>query len=126
MIYLLIGQETFHSITRSYYRGAIGCILTYDVTRRQSFENIVRWYDDATNFGGKDMKFTLVANKIDLADQRVVQTDEGHDFATERNMEFVEVSAKQAVNINEMFEVTASSVLEGIRHGQIDVTDEVT
>mmetsp|Transcript_6317 Transcript_6317/g.10322 ORF Transcript_6317/g.10322 Transcript_6317/m.10322 type:complete len:211 (-) Transcript_6317:209-841(-) len=119
------GQETFHSITRSYYRGAIACILVYDVTRRSSFEHLKKWFDDAASFGGSELKFTLVGNKIDKESQRVVSTKEGIDFANEHDMEFMEVSAKQVVNVTETFELTARNILDGINRGTIDTRNEV-
>jgi small GTP-binding protein len=116
------GQESFQSITRSYYRGAIACILVYDVTRRSSFTHLTNWHQDAVREGNEFMKFTLVANKTDLEDKRVVSTKEGLDFANEHNMEFIEVSAKMGENIEEAFEVTARNILDGIHRGYIDIS----
>lgn len=119
------GQESFNSITRSYYRGAIACILTYDVTRRSSFDHLMRWVDDVTHFGSSDVRITLVGNKTDMEGRRVVSTTEGYDFATEHNMDFLEVSAKQALNVEEIFNVTARNVLDGINRGTVDISNEV-
>jgi GTPase SAR1 family protein len=85
----------------------------------------VRWFEDASTFGGSDLRFTLIANKIDMDNKRVVLTKEGHDFATAHNMEFLEVSAKQSINIEEIFEVTARNILDGINRGTIDINNEV-
>lgn len=63
------GQEAFKSITRSYYRGAAGALLVYDVTSQSSFENIKNWLYEAQNNGNDEMVICLVGNKIDLEDK---------------------------------------------------------
>lgn len=60
------GQESFRSITRGYYRSAAGAILVYDVTNRDSFENLTHWLTEAKTSGNEDMSYILVANKCDL------------------------------------------------------------
>ena len=60
------GQEIFKSITRSYYRGSIGAVLVYDVTSRDSFNNISKWIDETKNYANEKLSVILVANKIDL------------------------------------------------------------
>jgi len=64
--YLQAGQESFRSITRSYYRGSIGALLVYDVTNRTSFENLVRWLEEMKENAYSKMAIILVGNKIDL------------------------------------------------------------
>lgn len=63
------GQEAFKSITRSYYRGAAGALLVYDVTSQSSFDNIRNWLDEAQNNGNDEMVICIVGNKIDLEDK---------------------------------------------------------
>lgn len=60
------GQEAFKSITRSYYRGAICCILVYDITRRATFENIREWLNDVQEYSYNKMQVLLVGNKCDM------------------------------------------------------------
>ena len=60
------GQETFKSITRSYYRGSIGVILVYDITNRESFNNIAKWLDETKAYANDKVTALLVANKTDL------------------------------------------------------------
>lgn len=60
------GQETFKSITRSYYRGSIGVILVYDITNRESFNNISRWLDETKSYANDKVVVMLVGNKTDL------------------------------------------------------------
>ena len=66
------GQETFKSITRSYYRGSIGVVLVYDITNRDSFNNIVKWLDETKNYANDKVTVMLVGNKTDLDAKRVV------------------------------------------------------
>jgi Ras-related protein Rab-2A len=75
------GQESFRSITRSYYRGAAGVILVFDVTRRDTFTNLSRWIDEAHTHTGTDATIVLVGNKTDLDKRRTVTTEEGANFA---------------------------------------------
>lgn len=126
MVGVFLGQESFHSITRSYYRGAIACILVYDVTRRSSFDHLKNWYKDASTNGSSDLKFTLVGNKIDMNSSRVIGAEEGLDFATAHDMEYLEVSAKESINIAEIFECTARNVLDGVNRGTIDISKDVS
>ena len=69
------GQESFKSVTRSYYRGAICCLLVYDITKKQSFENIVRWLNDVQQYGHEQTLIVLIGNKNDLEDRREVTTE---------------------------------------------------
>lgn len=93
------GQERFRGITKSFYRGAQGIILMYDVTDRTSFENIHKWIQDVQSNGY--IKIILVGNKTDLTPQ--IQTAEGQALANQYNLNFVETSAKDATNVEIAF-----------------------
>lgn len=71
------GQESFRSITRSYYRSAAGAIIVYDITKRESFDSISRWLEEAKANGNPKLTFTLVGNKSDLETERQVSFEEG-------------------------------------------------
>merc|ERR1711972_1285854 len=73
------GQESFRSITRSYYRGAAGALLVYDITRRETFNHLTTWLDDARQHSSSNMVIMLIGNKCDL-ERREVTTEEGHTF----------------------------------------------
>mmetsp|Transcript_17214 Transcript_17214/g.26588 ORF Transcript_17214/g.26588 Transcript_17214/m.26588 type:complete len:93 (-) Transcript_17214:276-554(-) len=75
------GQESFRSITRSYYRGSICALLVYDVTRRESFNNLSRWLADMKESSYSKMVIVLVGNKTDLVSEREVSAEEGQRFA---------------------------------------------
>jgi len=93
------GQERFRGITKSFYKGAHGIILTYDVTDRTSFKNIHTWIQDIQSNGA--MKIILVGNKTDLPPQ--IQTAEGQELARQYNLNFVETSARNATNVETAF-----------------------
>ena len=97
------GQESFKSITRSYYRGAAGALLVYDITRRDTFTHLTRWLEEVRQHGNPDMCIMLVGNKSDLETRRQVSTEEGERFAQEHNLIFMETSAKTSANVEAAF-----------------------
>lgn len=114
------GQETFRSIARSYYRGAAGALLVYDVTRRETFQHLAGWLRDAREYSSPELVVIVVGNKSDMAAERQVTTEEGARFAAENNLVFLETSAKTAANVEEAFVSVASSVIKKIDSGVID------
>ncbi|KAD6454096.1 hypothetical protein E3N88_08802 [Mikania micrantha] len=80
------GQESFRSITRSYYRGAAGALLVYDITRRETFNHLASWLEDARQHANANMTVMLIGNKCDLAHRRAVSTEEGEQFAKENGL----------------------------------------
>eukprot|EP01120_Amphizonella_sp_Union-15-10_P005593 TRINITY_DN166_c0_g3_i4.p1 TRINITY_DN166_c0_g3~~TRINITY_DN166_c0_g3_i4.p1 ORF type:complete len:193 (+),score=30.24 TRINITY_DN166_c0_g3_i4:41-580(+) len=106
------GQESFRSITRSYYRGAAGALLVYDITRRDTFNNLTTWLQDTRQRANENMTIMLVGNKSDLEDQRAVTLDEGEKFARENGLLFLETSAKTAANVEEIFNRIAGQIYE--------------
>ena len=118
------GQESFRSITRSYYRGAAGALLVYDITRRDTFSHLSNWLQDARENGNPDMVITLVGNKTDMDSRRTVSFEEGQKFARENNLIFLEASAKSNVNVEEAFETTARSIFNKIKEGSLDISSE--
>jgi Ras-related protein Rab-1A len=97
------GQERFRTIRNSYYRGANGILVVYDVTDRNSFENVQYWVEELRRFAPKDVKMLLVGNKTDLAKKRAVSEDEAKEKAEHFQMDFVETSARKAINIEDAF-----------------------
>ena len=114
------GQESFRSITRGYYRGAAAALLTFDITRRETFVSLGKWLEETKNNGNPNMIIALVANKVDLDSQRVVSREEAEKFAKENGLLYIETSAKTAFNVNETFLRTGKEVLMKIINGEID------
>ncbi|KAL6939931.1 GTP-binding protein [Hanseniaspora osmophila] len=99
------GQERFRTITTAYYRGAMGIILVYDVTDERTFANIRdSWYNTVSENASSECQLMLVANKCDEGDEnRVVTKEQGQTLAKELGMAFVEASAKDNKNVDEIF-----------------------
>jgi len=118
------GQESFRSITRSYYRGAAGALLVYDITRRETFNHLTRWLEEARQNANQSMVIMLIGNKSDLDHRRQVSTEEGEKFVKDHGLIFLETSAKTAANVEEAFIHTAQKIYENIQAGIYDVSNE--
>ena len=106
------GQERFRTITKTYYKGAHGIILTYDVTDENSFKNIKNWIKQIEQNAQTNVCKVLVGNKCDLNAERVVSTEEAATLAKKYNIEYIETSAKDTINTNELFETAIKTFLE--------------
>lgn len=106
------GQERFRTITSSYYRGAHGIMVVYDVTDRESFDNVRHWLEEIDTNSGPNVERLLVGNKCegDMAARRVVTYDQGKEFADSIGVRFIETSAKAAINVDEAFVELAKAV----------------
>ena len=117
------GQESFRSITRSYYRGATGALLVYDISRRDTFNHLTRWLDEARQHANPKMVIMLIGNKSDL-EKREVSFEEGEKFAQENGLIFLETSAKTAQNVEEAFLKTAQKIYDNIQTGAYDLSND--
>jgi len=117
------GQERFRSVARSYYRGALGAIILYDLTSRDAFENVSQWLKDARELARSDIACVLVGNKTDLKDDREVETEEGARFAEENGIPFFETSAVSGENVHEVFQTLSKNILTKIEGGLIDASE---
>jgi len=114
------GQESFKSITRSYYHGALAALLVYDITSRESFRYLQGWLEDIHQNAGRDMVIVLMGNKGDMTDRREITVEEGQQFAVDNKLDyFIEVSAKTGNKIEEAFKVTAEKILQRVEQGDI-------
>ncbi|OHS95311.1 small GTP-binding protein [Tritrichomonas foetus] len=117
------GQELFRSVTRGYYRGSAGALLVFDLTNRDSFENIGRWLQDIRDVARSDVVTLLIGNKSDKAgDQRAVSTEEAQEFAKAHNMQYFETSAKTGTNIAESIEACVAVIEKNVDDGAYEVT----
>jgi len=105
------GQERFRTITSSYYRGAQGIIIVYDVTDQVTFTNTKNWLQEIERYAGGSVTKLLVGNKIDKSN-RVVETAAGQDYAQGLGMSFIETSAKSCTNIDQVFAKMALEIKE--------------
>ena len=107
------GQDRFRAITKNYYKGANGIILIYDVTNKQSYENVKNWLTQIKEEANPNVIIYLAGNKIDVEeDQRVITTEDGQKIADEYKLPFKETSAKNGINVNEIFQELVEKIDE--------------
>ncbi|KAK9458554.1 ras-domain-containing protein [Lipomyces oligophaga] len=106
------GQERFRTITASYYRGAHGIIIVYDVTDQESFNNVSQWLQEIDRYATEGVNKLIVGNKSDLEDKRVVEFKDAKEFADKLNIPILETSAKGATNVEQAFLTMARQIKE--------------
>ncbi|XP_039070353.1 ras-related protein RABA1c [Hibiscus syriacus] len=106
------GQERYRAITSAYYRGAVGALLVYDVTRHSTFENVERWLRELRDHTDPNIVVMLIGNKSDLRHLVAVPTEDGKSFAEKESLYFMETSALDATNVENAF----AEVLTQIYH----------
>lgn len=111
------GQERFRTITTSYFRGAQGILLVYDVTDILTFQNITNWMSQIQQHADVSVNKILIGNKCDDSENRVVAKEKGQQLADEYKMHFFETSAKQGERVEEAFLAIASDVKERLMKG---------
>lgn len=104
------GQERFRTITSSYYRGANGIIIVYDVTDQESFSNVKTWLQEIDRYASTNVSRLLVGNKCDLTNKKVVDFTTAKEFADQLQMPFLETSAKNAKNVEQAFMTMAAEI----------------
>ncbi|MCD7447452.1 Golgi membrane exchange factor (Ric1p-Rgp1p) subunit [Datura stramonium] len=97
------GQERYRAVTSAYYRGAVGAMLVYDITKRQTFDHVARWLEELRGHADKNIVIMLVGNKTDLGSLRAVPTEDAKEFAEKENLFFIETSALEATNVDTAF-----------------------
>jgi small GTP-binding protein len=98
------GQERYRGLLESYYRGAVGAILAFDITNRGSFDRVEHWLDEIRRHGDSKMKVVLVGNKRDRRHERRVTTAEATALATKLGIAYIEASALESINVDQAFE----------------------
>ena len=116
------GAENFRSITRAYYKNTVCAFIVYDITKRETFENVQVWLDDIKNQCPQTVLLVLVGNKLDLENERQISYEEGESFAQKNNMYFFETSAKTGVNIENLFLKSAETINERIQEDFYDLS----
>lgn len=106
------GQERFKTITTTYYRGAMGIMLVYDITNAKSFDNIATWIRNIEEHANEDVVKMIVGNKCDMEDRRIISVEKGQDIGRHNNISFMETSAKTNVNIEKAFYEMAKKILD--------------
>ena len=104
------GQERCDSVTSAYYKGAVGALVTYDITRKKSFNNVEKWITDLKSKADEKIRIILVGNKCDLDSKREVTKEEGDQKAKDLGVGFIETSAMNGNNIEAAFDKLVNEV----------------
>lgn len=94
------GQKRFSTIIASYFRGASGIIIMFDITDKKTFDNVQDWLAQVRSFCGDDVQILLVGNKLDLASERQVELNEAEDFAAKEKIEYLEICARDRSEVD--------------------------
>jgi len=104
------GQERFRTITSSYYRGAHGIIVVYDITDAVSFNNVKQWLQEIDRYACDNVNKLLVGNKVDLTNKRAIEYVTAKEYADGLHIPFLETSAKNSTNVEQAFLTMASEI----------------
>ena len=115
------GQENFRSITRAYYKNSVCALIVYDISNRDSFNNVSSWIEECINQSPKTIFMVLVGNKSDLSDRRQVSIEEGQELANKYGIVFYETSAKNGTNVENIFNDSADKIANNIDEGYFDL-----
>ncbi len=111
------GQEYFGKLRKFYYEGSSGCLIVYDITRRDTFETLEYWINDYRSVQGEEKSIAIIGNKIDLEDERQVSTEEGASVAKSYDIPFYECSAKiGGETITEIYTTLVKHNIDELKH----------
>ncbi|XP_010999992.1 PREDICTED: ras-related protein RABA5d-like [Populus euphratica] len=108
------GQERFRAVTSAYYRGAVGALIVYDISRRTTFDSIGRWLDELQTHSDTTVARMLVGNKCDLENIRDVSVEEGKSLAEAEGLFFMETSALDSTNVKKAFEIVIREIYNNV------------
>ncbi|KAH7512615.1 ras-related protein RABA1f [Ziziphus jujuba] len=118
------GQERYRAITSAYYRGAVGALLVYDVSRHVTFENVDRWLKELRGHTDANIVIMLVGNKADLRHLRAVSSEDAKAFAEKENAFFMETSALESLNVENAFTQVLTQVYHVVSRKVLDIGDD--
>ncbi|KAL2231383.1 ras-related protein RABA2a [Sesamum indicum] len=120
------GQERYRAITSAYYRGALGAVLVYDVTKPITFENVSRWLKELRDHADSNIVIMLIGNKTDLKHLRAVATEDAQGFAEREGLSFIETSALEATNVEKAFQTILSEIYRVISKKSLSSNESAT
>ncbi|KAJ3673737.1 hypothetical protein LUZ60_005729 [Juncus effusus] len=115
------GQERYRAVTSAYYRGAVGALLVYDITKRQSFDHMARWLVELRSHADRQIIIMLIGNKSDLSDERAVSSDDAKEFAEKESLFFLETSALEGKNVETAFEKVLTEIFNVVNKKSVSV-----
>ncbi|KAJ0081200.1 hypothetical protein Patl1_10620 [Pistacia atlantica] len=118
------GQERYRAITSAYYRGAVGALLVFDVTRHVTFENVERWLKELRDHTDSNIVIMLVGNKSDLRHLRAVSTEDATAFAERENTFFMETSALESMNVENSFTEVLTQIYRIVSKKALEIGED--
>ncbi|KAH7387432.1 hypothetical protein KP509_16G022800 [Ceratopteris richardii] len=118
------GQERYRAITSAYYRGAVGALLVYDITRHVTFENVERWLKELKDHTDANIVVMLVGNKSDLRHLRAVSTEDSQNFAENEGLYFMETSALESTNVENAFKQVLTQIYRVVSKKALDIGED--
>ncbi|EEC84249.1 hypothetical protein OsI_30694 [Oryza sativa Indica Group] len=117
--------SSYRAVTSAYYRGAVGAMLVYDITKRQSFDHVARWLEELRGHADKNIVIMLIGNKSDLGTLRVVPTEDAKEFAERENLFFMETSALESTNVENAFMTVLTEIYRIVSKKNLVANEEV-
>jgi len=114
------GQERYRAITSAYYRGAVGALLVYDITKQMTYENVERWLKELRDHADANIVIMLVGNKSDLRHLRAVETETATAFCEKEALSFIETSALESTNVESAFQQILAEIYHIVSKKAID------
>lgn len=118
------GQERYRAVTSAYYRGAVGAMLVYDITKRQTFDHIARWLEELRSHADNNIVIMLIGNKTDLGTLRAVSTEDAKEFAEKEGLFFLETSALEATNVESAFYTVLTEIYRIVSKKSLTASEE--
>ncbi|GMI75753.1 RAB GTPase homolog A4C, SMALL MOLECULAR WEIGHT G-PROTEIN 1 [Hibiscus trionum] len=118
------GQERYRAVTSAYYRGAVGAMLVYDITKRQTFDHVAKWLEELRGHADKNIVVMLVGNKSDLGSLRAVSMEDAKEFAQQEGLFFMETSALEDTNVESAFVTVVTEIYRIISKKSLVANDE--
>ncbi|OMJ73878.1 hypothetical protein SteCoe_27326 [Stentor coeruleus] len=106
------GQERYRAITSAYYRGAVGALLVYDISKSNSFENVDKWLKELKDHADSQTVIMLTGNKADLKHLRAISTEEAATYSQKHNLAFIETSALDGTGVDKAFEIVLNEIYQ--------------
>ena len=116
------GQERYKSITSAYYKGSKGAFVVYDISRKETFENVDKWIGELKTNGSEDVLIMLVGNKSDLEDKREIQIEEVKKKAEQYKIAFCETSALDGKNVEYAFDILIDEIAKKVEKDKVNET----
>ncbi|KAG6393805.1 hypothetical protein SASPL_144378 [Salvia splendens] len=118
------GQERYRAITSAYYRGAVGALIVYDVTRQVTFESVERWLKELRDYTDQSLVIMVVGNKADLRHLRAVSIEDGQGFGEREKTYFMETSALESLNVENAFTEVLTQIYSVVSRKALEVGDD--